>query len=93
MVFWKRNESILDRKYYSVSIAEELSGTFATLLDGSKNRGREEADLIYKKRVAELEGEHKQAIMEAHITGFYSEPFGKSRSRTAEQYYTDKYKK
>ena len=34
----------------------------------------------------------KQQIEEAHIEGFYSPPFGKSRNGVAEEYYKETYK-
>ena len=34
----------------------------------------------------------KQQIIEAHVGGFYSPPFGKSRNGEAEQYYNETFK-
>ena len=34
----------------------------------------------------------KQQIEDAHISGFYSPPFGKSRNGEAEQYYNETFK-
>lgn len=34
----------------------------------------------------------KQQIIEAHVGGFYSPPFGKSRKGEAEQYYNEQFK-
>jgi hypothetical protein len=34
----------------------------------------------------------KQQIIDAHIEGFYSAPFGKSRNREAEKYYNETFK-
>ena len=34
----------------------------------------------------------KQNIIDAHISGFYSPPFGKSRKGAAEQYYNETFK-
>lgn len=34
----------------------------------------------------------KQQIIEAHVGGFYSPPFGKSRKAEAEQYYNETFK-
>ena len=34
----------------------------------------------------------KQQIIEAHIEGFYSPPFGKSRNGEAEKYYNETFK-
>ena len=34
----------------------------------------------------------KEQIIEAHIKGFYSPPFGKSRNGEAEQYYNETFK-
>ena len=41
------------------------------------------------KQAKEIE---KQQIIEAHIKGFYSPPFGKSRKGEAEQYYNETFK-
>jgi len=35
----------------------------------------------------------KQQIIDAHIDGFYSEPFGKSRKGEAEKYYSETFNK
>jgi len=34
----------------------------------------------------------KEQIIDAHIVGFYSPPFGKSRNGEAEQYYNETFK-
>jgi hypothetical protein len=48
---------------------------------------------IKKLRLFEQAKEmEKQQIIDAHIEGFYSPPFGKSRNREAEKYYNETFK-
>ena len=45
--------------------------------------------IILIEQAKEME---KQQIIDAHIYGFYSRPFGKSRNGEAEQYYNETFK-
>jgi hypothetical protein len=44
-------------------------------------------DRITYKTLQEAEAMFEEQIIDAHIAGFYSEPFGKSRTGEAKHYY------
>ena len=50
-------------------------------------------DDISDRRITEALEMEKQQIIHAHISGFYSPPFGKSRNGEAEKYYNETYEK
>jgi hypothetical protein len=45
-----------------------------------------------KMLIQQAKAMEKEQIIEAHIEGFYSLPFGKSRKGEAEQYYNETFK-
>ena len=51
-----------------------------------------ENGIIHSSDIAKAKELEKQQIIEAHIEGFYSPPFGKSRKGEAEQYYNETFK-
>lgn len=51
-----------------------------------------ENGILHSSDIAEANELFKQQIIDAHINGFYSPPFGKSRNGEAELYYNKTYK-
>ena len=51
-----------------------------------------EQGTLYAEDIVKAKEMEKQQIIEAHIEGFYSPPFGKSRKGEAEQYYNETFK-
>ena len=48
--------------------------------------------VINIEAIEQAKAMEKEQIIEAHIEGFYSPPFGKSRKKEAEQYYNETFK-
>jgi hypothetical protein len=51
-----------------------------------------ENGILHSSDIAEANELFKQQIIDAHIAGFYSPPFGKSRNGEAKQYYNKTFK-
>ena len=51
-----------------------------------------ENGILHSSDIAEANELFKQQIIDAHIEGFYSPPFGKSRNGEAEKYYNETFK-
>jgi len=51
-----------------------------------------ENGILHSSDIAEANELFKQNIIDAHISGFYSPPFGKSRNGEAKQYYNKTFK-
>ena len=51
-----------------------------------------ENGILHSSDIAKANELFKQQIKDAHIEGFYSPPFGKSRNGEAEKYYNQTYK-
>ena len=51
-----------------------------------------ENGIIHSSDISKAKELEKQQIIDAHIEGFYSPPFGKSRNGEAEQYYNETFK-
>jgi hypothetical protein len=48
--------------------------------------------ILHSSDIAKAKEIEKQQIIEAHVEGFYSPPFGKSRNGEAEKYYNQTFK-
>jgi hypothetical protein len=48
--------------------------------------------VLDNKMIEQAKQIEKQQIIDAHIEGFYSPPFGKSRNGEAEKYYNETFK-
>lgn len=51
-----------------------------------------ENGILHSSDISKAKELEKQQIIEAHVGGFYSPPFGKSRKGEAEQYYNEQFK-
>ena len=51
-----------------------------------------ENGILHSSDIAEAKELEKQQIIDSHIEGFYSPPFGKSRNGEAEKYYNETFK-
>lgn len=51
-----------------------------------------ENGILHSSDIAEAKELEKQQIIDSHIEGFYSPPFGKSRNGEAEKYYNKTFK-